>query len=619
MRFFLLLPLSLLLLLSGRKLVAQAEDLTQLQPVTECLDQPGPDCEKVLDRVMKKTRQAYGRQKYFDFLMQSAHELCTNGHFTLALRAIYEAQHISRDSLPLLASAYRRTSVVYLYQGSLDSALEYAEKSLQLYTRLKDSVSTGILLVSRGQVFKELGKYPEAMEDYLKAIRIFKQLHSSRYVARTQTEMATLAAVTGDVDKALKYNKQAADYYQSSDDQSTYAYIILNMANDLIYTGREDTALSLLNRAIPIFKNDKKLYLWMNAEAQLGRAFHQIGQPQRAIRHLKRSIDLGQGQSFVSQLAYNHEYLARVYRELGNHPAALEHSRQALMLHRQMGMNEEYRAALQELAMNYEAQGRPDSALKYFRQFMEVSDSLFSLQKEEQLNELKVRYETDIKEEQIKAGRAEIGLLEQQNSAQRSRSLALGLSLLIVLMTGIGIISRQRTKVRLNRQLISQREKAYLAEMRLKSEEEKRLRADLEHKKRELASQALLMAEKNEMLRSFKEQLYEVSERLEESTILNQVVQRMERAENKTQDWDKFMQIFEDVHPDFLEKLRKDFGKLTNNDLRLIVLMKMNFSNKEISSILHVSEAGLKKARYRLRKKLGLASEDNMHDHIHKL
>jgi DNA-binding CsgD family transcriptional regulator len=40
--------------------------------------------------------------------------------------------------------------------------------------------------------------------------------------------------------------------------------------------------------------------------------------------------------------------------------------------------------------------------------------------------------------------------------------------------------------------------------------------------------------------------------------------------------------------------------------MRLIALLKMNLSSKEIADILGISADGIKKARYRLRKKMNL-------------
>ena len=49
---------------------------------------------------------------------------------------------------------------------------------------------------------------------------------------------------------------------------------------------------------------------------------------------------------------------------------------------------------------------------------------------------------------------------------------------------------------------------------------------------------------------------------------------------------------------------------------RLIALLKMNLSSKEIAQILHISTERVKKARQRLRKKLELDSTQDLQEYI---
>jgi DNA-binding CsgD family transcriptional regulator len=76
--------------------------------------------------------------------------------------------------------------------------------------------------------------------------------------------------------------------------------------------------------------------------------------------------------------------------------------------------------------------------------------------------------------------------------------------------------------------------------------------------------------------------------------------------------WKTFSRSFEEVHPGFYDRARQRYHDLTFNELRILALLKMNLSYKEIANILNVSAEGVKKARYRLRKKLDLASEDSL-------
>ena len=76
---------------------------------------------------------------------------------------------------------------------------------------------------------------------------------------------------------------------------------------------------------------------------------------------------------------------------------------------------------------------------------------------------------------------------------------------------------------------------------------------------------------------------------------------------------------FEEVHKDFNSNVKIKYPQVTSNELRLLALLKMNLSSKEIANILNISAEGIKKARYRLRKKLNITTEDSLQDLVIRL
>jgi len=76
--------------------------------------------------------------------------------------------------------------------------------------------------------------------------------------------------------------------------------------------------------------------------------------------------------------------------------------------------------------------------------------------------------------------------------------------------------------------------------------------------------------------------------------------------------WENFKNYFEQIHTNFNTTVLEKYPKVTSNDLRLMALLKMNLSSKEIANILNISSEGIKKARQRLRKKLGLTPNDSL-------
>jgi len=70
--------------------------------------------------------------------------------------------------------------------------------------------------------------------------------------------------------------------------------------------------------------------------------------------------------------------------------------------------------------------------------------------------------------------------------------------------------------------------------------------------------------------------------------------------------WEELDVQISQANSDFFEKLSKQFNDLTNGDLRLCALLKMNLRTKEIANLTFKNPASVKVARSRLRKKLGL-------------
>ena len=81
-------------------------------------------------------------------------------------------------------------------------------------------------------------------------------------------------------------------------------------------------------------------------------------------------------------------------------------------------------------------------------------------------------------------------------------------------------------------------------------------------------------------------------------------------------EWDQFGKEFSSIHQEFLDRLKSQYGDFSKNDLRLIALLKMNLSSKDIANTLRISPDGVKKARYRLRKKLDLESSVDIQDFL---
>ena len=147
--------------------------------------------------------------------------------------------------------------------------------------------------------------------------------------------------------------------------------------------------------------------------------------------------------------------------------------------------------------------------------------------------------------------------------------------------------------------------------------ENQKNKTELESRTKELASIAMQITYKNELLAQIRQKLTKVSSKMIHQESKHQVdalVKTLEKDIIGQDEWEKFEVHFDQVHEDFMKKLRNNYPELTPKDLRLCAYLRMNLSSKEIAPLLNISIRGVEISRYRLRKKLYLPRDANLTD-----
>lgn len=145
--------------------------------------------------------------------------------------------------------------------------------------------------------------------------------------------------------------------------------------------------------------------------------------------------------------------------------------------------------------------------------------------------------------------------------------------------------------------------------MKLKNEQ---LKKDIETKNNELASAAMSLINKNELLNGIKKDLVHI----EDKSSRDEVARVINKNLNNNSDWEFFQQAFNNADKDFLTKIKSNHPELTANDLKFCAFLRLNLASKEIAPLLNISVRSVEIKRYRLRKKLNLQHENKLIDYI---
>ena len=155
--------------------------------------------------------------------------------------------------------------------------------------------------------------------------------------------------------------------------------------------------------------------------------------------------------------------------------------------------------------------------------------------------------------------------------------------------------------------------------VKLKNE---KLEAEIQHKNTELASVAMHLVQKGEMLAKIKEQMEHLKKNpgnTKDSDDLKKIIRVLSDEDKIDKQWEQFTKHFDNVHSDFFSTLKSKYPSLSPNELKLSAYLRMNLSTKEMAQLLNISVRGVEISRYRLRKKLEISTEVNLFDFLTKV
>ncbi|CAM3369031.1 HTH luxR-type domain-containing protein [Flavobacterium longum] len=233
-----------------------------------------------------------------------------------------------------------------------------------------------------------------------------------------------------------------------------------------------------------------------------------------------------------------------------------------------------------------------------------IKDEFYSLEREQIVKNLEVQFEVSEKNRKL-------ALMEKEGEVSKLTNIILVISIIVLLIVFISGYFFLKSINRRDKQLLKTKEALVAALEQQKTMEEQQFRNDLEHKESQLSAITLQMLQKNELIDEIKQ--YVQKDQVISGRELLKMVNKHLVQDNS---WNDFDLYFEGINKNFYTRLKSNYPDISNNDLKICALIKLNLSIKEMASILNISPDSVKTARYRLRKKLQLHTEDNLTDFI---
>lgn len=172
------------------------------------------------------------------------------------------------------------------------------------------------------------------------------------------------------------------------------------------------------------------------------------------------------------------------------------------------------------------------------------------------------------------------------------------------------------------RSILKLKNENLISEQTILQLQNEKLEVEVKAKSAELMSNAVQTAHKNEILIGVKEQLesiQKITENQQATRLIRSLKSTLNTEIEGEKGWEQFTSYFDQVNQNFITQLLKKHPSLTQNDLRMCALTKLNMSNKEMAALLNISVPGVEKSRYRLKKHLNLTPDDDLAAYLRTL
>ncbi|NND31969.1 MAG: tetratricopeptide repeat protein, partial [Saprospiraceae bacterium] len=227
--------------------------------------------------------------------------------------------------------------------------------------------------------------------------------------------------------KALQYYHEALE--MAVDLEEAYAEAAIAGNVGIIYKNLNqlDTAKHLFLQGIEAARQINNINLLIDETANLAEVFLLQNVLDSAEMYLQRSLDLAREINDQNGVLKAHNLRGRMYSQKGQYRQAVDALLLSATLSDSVGDREMLMNTYHHLQENYRNLGNADAAYRFLRLYSNLRDSIFDLDKNQQLNELEAKFQTAQKSAEIARQQIEI----QKKNNQRNQLIGMVVYLIL--------------------------------------------------------------------------------------------------------------------------------------------------------------------------------------------
>ena len=304
--------------------------------------------------------------------------------------------YTNNNHLQGMANCLNNIGLVYLYRGNYIKAAEYYQLNYDIVKALDNKPDIASVLIQLGNVNYYRSNFHQALDNYYQAMLIYSEIEDLSGKADAYYSLGIIYSELKNFEKALEFYRFSESTYRKTGNLRDLSHVLNNMAKIYSFEYKEfETAHLLYKQTLELKKqlNDKiGIALLYN---NIGTLFGNMKKYQKAIEYFNKSKLLYEeieSKSGLMMVIFN---IGQVYDERGDVQLAIEMYSKSLKMAKTSDevsyINQNYEALFHIYAQtcNY------DQFDKYYRLFAIGKDTLIDRLYQAEMAEVEARYKVE--------------------------------------------------------------------------------------------------------------------------------------------------------------------------------------------------------------------------------
>jgi signal transduction histidine kinase len=354
-----------------------------------------------------------------------------------------------------LANIHNAMGWAYLHTGFLDSSVNSLHTAWQLFGKANDTNGIIRACINISEVYTKQNKIANALQYLTQADTLCAATGNTPYHTNVQRQLGVVYREAKDYKRAAAYlNKALAGFRQQQDD---FRYISTGISLSILYRNLKlpDSSLYILNQCYAVSSRQAASpYRSAMIQEHLGESYYQKEHFIKALEHYSSAYTTFKKLNNKGDIAYEAMNMGKTLWKLQRTAGAEQYFTEAYRISDTLKMlNFQYDIA-QTLADMYSENGNWQKAYQYRNNAAVLRDSIDLSEQMRLTNELKEKFETEKKENEIVLLKTQNQLTAADNRRNRLLQYLFGMLFIASVLIGWLLLNRVRIKRRLNEQLL---------------------------------------------------------------------------------------------------------------------------------------------------------------------